>query len=165
MPAPTADDFWEFSIRVYGTPDVEPACLNLQDEFGLNVNLILYCCWAGSLGVRLERDQLDGVIAAVAEWQRAVVLPLRGVRRQLKETAFEGVSESDRESVRNMVKAAELRSEKTEQIILAGLIADEVMGTADIEAMKANLENYWELKGSGEKAAAKELWDIICRNA
>ena len=117
------------------------------------------------MGVRLERDQLSGVINAVAEWQRAVVLPLRGVRRLLKETAFEGVGDSDRESVRNMVKAAELRSEKTEQVILAGLIADDVMGTPDIEAMKANLENYWELKGSGEKAAAEELWDIICRNA
>ncbi len=165
MSAPSADDFWDFSLRVYGAPGVEAACLELQDEFGLNVNLILYCCWAGSLGVRLEETELQGVIDAVAQWQNAVVLPLRSVRRLLKDTAFMGVDEEDRESVRNMVKAAELRAEKTEQIILAGLMADRDAGEPDLEMMNANLKVYFRIMGGGEEATARVHWDIVCRNS
>ena len=39
--------FWSFSLRIYGAPGVEPACLDLQDRFGADVNLALYCLWIG----------------------------------------------------------------------------------------------------------------------
>ncbi len=37
--------FWGFSLAVYGADAVEPECLTMQDEFGLDVNLILLCAF------------------------------------------------------------------------------------------------------------------------
>ncbi|NNC63961.1 MAG: DUF2390 domain-containing protein, partial [Gammaproteobacteria bacterium] len=37
-----SEGFWAFSVRVYGKPDVPTACLDLQNDYGLDVNLLLY---------------------------------------------------------------------------------------------------------------------------
>ena len=50
--------FWAFSLDVYGRPGVAPACLALQDRHGLDVNLLLFCCWAASQGVTLDQRTL-----------------------------------------------------------------------------------------------------------
>ena len=76
--------FWLFSLELYGRPEVAKACLALQDRRGLDVNLLLFCCWAGSRGHRLDRPALEGLIEAVESWQREVVAPLRQALRHLK---------------------------------------------------------------------------------
>jgi uncharacterized protein (TIGR02444 family) len=61
--------FWLFSGRTYGKRGVERACLALQDECGADVNLLLYFCWIGSLGKRLDRRAVRSAMAAVGRWQ------------------------------------------------------------------------------------------------
>lgn len=41
----TPEDFWQFSVSRYGKPGVADACLMLQEQFGINVNLVLLYCW------------------------------------------------------------------------------------------------------------------------
>ena len=43
-----AERFWDFSVRTYGVPGVSQACLALQDERGVDVNMLLYCIWIGA---------------------------------------------------------------------------------------------------------------------
>ena len=57
--------FWAFSLEVYGRPGVAPACLALQDRHGLDVNLLLFCCWAASQGVTLDQRTLAAAEEAV----------------------------------------------------------------------------------------------------
>ena len=35
---------WNFSNKFYKNDNVRIACLKLQNEFGFDVNIVLYCC-------------------------------------------------------------------------------------------------------------------------
>src|SRR5262244_106072 len=73
-----ATEFWRFSLTVYARPGVTSSCLALQDRFGLDVNLLLFCCWAAARGHRLDPAELAAAEAASVAWQRDIVTPLRG---------------------------------------------------------------------------------------
>jgi len=106
--------FWRWSLTRYRRPGVESLLLGLQDEFGLNVNVLLWAAWCAEhfeTAPELSfRNALDGIDA----WQARVTKPLRGVRRSLKsQSDIEGA-----EALRAQVKAAELDAEKIEQAML-----------------------------------------------
>jgi uncharacterized protein (TIGR02444 family) len=52
---------WSFSLAVYSDGSVQQECLNLQDQYGIDVNVLLFCAYAGVIhgaimpGIRLER--------------------------------------------------------------------------------------------------------------
>ncbi len=71
--------FWDYASALYGRPQVEAACLELQRRHGLDVNLVLLCCWQASRGCALEPATLRRAKAAVASWQAEVVRPLRAL--------------------------------------------------------------------------------------
>jgi uncharacterized protein (TIGR02444 family) len=79
-----ANPFWDYSVELYRRPAVEAACLELQRRHGLDVNLVLLCCWQARLGGRLDRALLARAAEVVASWQAEVVRPLRALRRRLK---------------------------------------------------------------------------------
>lgn len=43
-----ADAFWAYSIALYQDDEIKRLCLHLQDDFSLNVNIILLCCYLNS---------------------------------------------------------------------------------------------------------------------
>lgn len=125
-----ADDadnpFWAFSLALYGRPPAAAACLELQDRRGLDVNLLLFCCWAGHCGRRLQAGELQALQAAAGDWQARVVRPLRGVRRWLKGRTAALPPGAAR--LRRAVKAQELEAERLQQAMLHSalpLAADE----------------------------------------
>jgi len=40
--------FWDFSVRTYRTEGVPAAGLSLQNDYGADVNMLLYCAWIGA---------------------------------------------------------------------------------------------------------------------
>lgn len=119
----TSEDnpFWTFSLGVYDEPGVAAACLSLQDrhdggQHGLDVNLLLFCCWAGRCGRMIMPAEMASLIAAAEPWQQEVVRPLRSVRRWLK--AQETVPAEEADALREQVKAQELEAERLEQDLL-----------------------------------------------
>ncbi len=131
--------FWDFSTAVYDRPGVAEACLSLQDRRGLDVNILLFCCWAGVRGQALTAAELAARIAAVRPWQDEVVKPLRAVRRWLKEQHT--APSKAAEALRQAIKAQELEAERLEQLILAeGATTEEEQGTPALAA--ANLGAY-----------------------
>jgi uncharacterized protein (TIGR02444 family) len=114
-----AADFWRFSLALYASPGVAPACIELQDRHGKDVNLALYCCWLGASGRgRLTQAALEGADRAVAPWRERVVERLREARRAVKAAALPGS-----EGLYAKAKAAELEAERLLQSSLAGLAA------------------------------------------
>jgi uncharacterized protein (TIGR02444 family) len=115
-----ANDFWDFSLAVYASPGVEGECLALQDQFGIDVNLLLFAAYMGGHGIVLSRDDMAQTSALVDAWQRQVVMPLRGVRRATKPMLQSppGSAGKPIEALRNKVKAIELESERIEQDLL-----------------------------------------------
>jgi uncharacterized protein (TIGR02444 family) len=108
-----ANPFWAFSCGLYDRPGVAEACLALQDAHGVDVNLLLFCCWAGHCGRSLAPAELRLLMNKVAPWQQEVVRPLRGVRRYLK-TAGPPAAET----LRQQVKDQELAAEQMQQDML-----------------------------------------------
>jgi len=112
--------FWNFSLAVYRDPAVQRECLELQDRYGIDVNLLLFCAFVGAVhAALLSADEVKQAASAVAEWQRDVVVGLRGVRRALKPLAQDKAPPgAAAAALRETVKAAELEAERIEQQML-----------------------------------------------
>ena len=106
--------FWRFSLGFYAIPDVAPACLVLQDEAGVDVNLLLFLLFLAEQGRAIARDDVARLDTAIAPWRAEVVEPLRAVRRRLK-TGVGDVPPAASDPFRNMVKKIELEAERLEQ--------------------------------------------------
>lgn len=118
--------FWDFSLAVYGRPEVAAACLGLQDRHGLDVNLLLLACWLGASGRgALGQPAWQDLCAQVAVWQGQVVGPLREVRRRLKGMlpADASANADPIAALRRAVADCELDAERLEQLMLERAVA------------------------------------------
>lgn len=109
--------FWSYSLELYRVPAVADACLVLQEDWGADVNLLLYCCWLGQAGRALDRRSLRKAIAAVSRWQAEVIKPLRQARRALKNPP-DGLPLEWTGQLRKHIGALELDLEYLEQRLL-----------------------------------------------
>jgi len=137
--APDKTPFWQFSGTVYGRPGVAEACLDLQDRHGLDVNLLLFCAWAGTRGRRLDGGDIGLLRSVSRPWHDAVVAPLRSARRWLKQQA--AVPDDLGEAFREEIKSLELQAEMLEQLVLYQEL-EIPAGQGDAEAVAANLRFY-----------------------
>jgi len=121
-----AHPFWDYSLDLYGRPNVADACLALQDQYGLDVNVLLFCVWCGSAGPGvLGADELRLCLSATRDWQQRVVQPLRAVRRYCAGVAGLAAGTLDdlvRGPVKTSVQGVELDAEHVEQLMLASLV-------------------------------------------
>ncbi len=120
----TTNSLWDFSLDIYAQPGVAEQCLALQDDYGVDVNLLLWSCWLERRGQILSPSLLVEAEAAVADWSQQTVQPLRSLRRRLK--SHYGVENSDCEAVREAIKAAELKAEQYQQQLLQQLSPTQV---------------------------------------
>jgi uncharacterized protein (TIGR02444 family) len=140
-PERPTNPFWDFSLKVYAGDGIAPACLALQDGKGMDVNLLLFCCWAGLHGRSLKTAEMESLIAEVAPWRTQVIEPLRAVRRQLRAEDGTGVASSP---LRTYVKAAELEAEAVQQRILFEALPLEP-GVSSARVASENLSAYARL--------------------
>jgi uncharacterized protein (TIGR02444 family) len=121
-PAPTLDTpLWAFSLAVYGAEGVAAECLDLQERFGVDVNLLLFAAHAGAReGVQLDAPDIAAAAAAVSAWHGEIVRALRDARRALKPLSLDDNNplHAAASSLRTQVKATELKAEKIELAML-----------------------------------------------
>jgi uncharacterized protein (TIGR02444 family) len=113
-PSLQGSPFWRFSLRLYREPGVADACIALQEESGVDVNLLMYLLWHATRRRSFTPDEVGWIESKVAPWREAIVVPLRSVRRALK-TAPSLVSGIAAESFRVRIKALELEAERLQQ--------------------------------------------------
>jgi uncharacterized protein (TIGR02444 family) len=106
--------FWRFSLGLYRKPGVAEACIGLQDECGVDVNLLLFLLWQASLSRRLHAADVTELRARTRAWNQEVIVPLRALRRELKSGSalIEGGAA---EAFRTKVKGLELEAERLQQ--------------------------------------------------
>ena len=138
--------FWSFTLDLYGKSGVAPALIGLQDRLGLDVNMLLYCCWCGADGKVLSREDLKAVEAVAEPWQSEVVRPLRSLRRRLK-GGF-GAMPADRvEAYRKRVNELEIEGEHIAQNAMGRQPRGERQaGGSTAAAVAANLNAYLKLR-------------------
>ena len=103
--------FWDYSLAHYQKAQVADACLTLQDDCGLDVNVLLYGAWLASMGQRLQVAHLDALEREIVEWRERVVLPLRSLRREWRSYAPSAALRED-------LKALELHAEREQQDLM-----------------------------------------------
>src|SRR5690606_29442723 len=108
------NDLWDFALRLYAQPDVEPACLRLQAG-GADVCLLLCAAWLDQRRVACEAARVQQLRDEAAPWQQSITAPLRHLRQQWKPAAQGDTQLAD---LREQLKRLELQ---TEQILLQRL--------------------------------------------
>ena len=156
--------FWDYSLHLYGQPGVEDACLTLQDEFDLDVNIVLFCLWTGSEGPgQLTTAELAECIARGGQWQREVVQRLRYIRRTLKREEL-GATPELVEVFRPRAQRLELAAEHAQQLLLAS-ITPAKRGNTDSGAAIKNLRAYFEETGLANDGTAGNAVMLILQSA
>ncbi len=109
-----AEEFWDYSAQLYKKEDVKKHCLLLQENLGLDVNMILLLCWLAEMGFgQLDVRVLTTIFKMSDNWQREILNPLRLVRRQIN-----GIAGQEILKVYKSLKISELVAEKAEQAVL-----------------------------------------------
>ena len=57
---------WNFVTRVYAAPNVAPACMRLQRLYEIDVTLMLFCLWRGSVCEKAIAPHLPRLMATAA---------------------------------------------------------------------------------------------------
>ena len=112
--------FWDFSVRTYGVSGVSQACLALQDERGVDVNMLFYCIWIGATRGVFNEQLYRTAMDYSRDWAAHVVRPLRAARTWMKSEGCrrQGALDESCMSVRQRIKAVELEAEKLQQVAL-----------------------------------------------
>jgi uncharacterized protein (TIGR02444 family) len=161
--------FWNFSLAVYGAGAVQDECLKLQDQFGLDVNLVLLCAFLGAVhGATVTPDDVAAARREVRAWQDDVVHKLRAARRSLKTIGLAPDTKvaDAATKLRTLVKAAELEAEHIEQTMLErwamARLAGRPRGAAP-DAVLANLQVLTAAYGIGRDrlSAADAMQQLI----
>ncbi len=159
-----SNDFWRHSLHIYRRPEVQAACLALQDTIGADVNLLLYCCWIGHGGRSLARTELRRAITEVRRWQSEVIVPLRQTRRALKALAGVNPVGEWATPMRKRIGELELDAEYVEQRLLFDLsktLKPRARKHKPSVATRTNLERYLALLPAlpnGNRRADTDTW-------
>jgi uncharacterized protein (TIGR02444 family) len=151
--------FWRFSLHFYRHHGVSDACIGLQDEQGVDVNLLLFLFWLADDGRQLSADEVKKLDDAVRDWRNLTIVPIRDTRRKLK-GARTIVDPSAQEVFRNKVKAVELDAERLQQAALFAFSRGGPLGRAaePAAAARGNIAAYERIIGA---RFAKNAVDVL----
>jgi uncharacterized protein (TIGR02444 family) len=135
--------FWRFSLHFYRQSGVADACIALQDNCGVDVNLLLFLCWLAAGGQRLSAEQVKKLDDKARDWRNLTIIPIRDARRKLKGAATM-VEPGKQEAFRTKVKAIELEAERLQQEALYKFAVAAPLGTpaAPSAAARGNIAAY-----------------------
>ncbi|MEZ5891613.1 MAG: TIGR02444 family protein [Parvularculaceae bacterium] len=130
--------FWRWSLDAYELNGVKNRLIYLQDAFGFDVNLSLWCCWRAAQGEILTEDALRNADTASAGWNEGVIEPLREARQNAR---------SGPPALYEQLKEAELAAEHCEQDVLFALSGPEKTASFDetVAAARVNMALYASL--------------------
>ncbi|MDX3775358.1 TIGR02444 family protein [Chromatiaceae bacterium AAb-1] len=114
MPAEFSEQaFWQFSLKVYA--DTKATCLQWQNHYDANVNLLLLLCYVEATGYTLAAHQISRLHAAITKFSNLYTKPLRAIRQQLPGS---NLTSAQQQQLKQSLLSTELTAEKTEQQLL-----------------------------------------------
>src|ERR1700721_671950 len=125
--SPQSNPFWTFSLGYYRGAGVSEACLELQDNCGVDVNVVLFLLWMASQRRQVGADEVKPLADKVRPWQVDVIGPIRALRRRLKSDA-PLLDKGSAELFRTKIKAVELESERLQQEAMHALASGMAWG-------------------------------------
>jgi len=147
--------FWRFSLYFYRQSGVSDACIALQDDCGVDVNLLLFLFWLASDRQLLSADEVKKLDDQVRDWRNLTIIPIRDARRKLK-GAHTLVEPGKQEAFRTKVKAIELDAERLQQEALFAFTKSGPLGSPaePSAAARGNVAAYERVMGASFPKAA-----------
>ena len=99
---------------------VSRACIALQDEAGVDVNILFYLLWNATQGRAFNAADVTEIEHRIGPWRDIAVVPVRNIRRALKSPP-PVVEPAAAEALRTRIKAVELEAERLQQEALYAL--------------------------------------------
>lgn len=155
-PASQGSPFWRFSLRFYRLPRVADACIALQEESGVDVNLLLYLLWQARQCRQLSAAGVAELEAKVSPWREMAVVPLRRLRRALKGPPGL-IPATEAEIFRGRIKGIELEAERLQQEAMYALEARVEAEAEPAKAAQANIAAYEAILGVAFRPAAVDI--------
>ena len=118
--------FWQFSIKFYAVPGVAEACIELQDQAKVDVNILFFLLWNATQGRAYGADVTE-IERRIGPWRDMAVVPIRNIRRALKSPP-PVMAPDAAEGFRTRIKAVELEAERLQQEALYGLAQTSRLG-------------------------------------
>jgi uncharacterized protein (TIGR02444 family) len=107
------EQLWQYSLSLY--PRIKDLCLQWQDNFGVNVNLLLFLLYLDKQQQSLSEQQLQQLEDLLQHFSTEVTQSIRTLRRTLPSPWLE----SDMQlPLRQQLLSTELAAEKLEQQLL-----------------------------------------------
>ena len=151
-----AEAFWAFSLELYARPGIQAQLLRLQDEYRLNVNLILLMLFLAERRTRLGDDVLLEASQCAHRFEATHLNALRKVRRHLKPEAA-AHPHGELHAFRESVKEAELAGEKALQAELAEIAANALEdGREPRTIARDGMERYGRLRADANGAVPRQ---------
>jgi uncharacterized protein (TIGR02444 family) len=161
---PQGSPFWHFSLGFYRAPQVAEACIRLQDEAGVDVNLLFFLLWQAALKRRLSVADVEATERKIVGWRKTAVVPLRDIRRALK-SATGLIDPGAAELFRTKVKGLELEAERLQQEALYAYSQSGALGETAASAAAAariNVAAYEKFSARGfPKPAVEAILDAF----
>src|SRR5436190_20337192 len=148
-PSAQGSPFWRFSLHFYRQPKVADACIALQEEAGVDVNLLLFLLWQATQRRALTAADVKALDETIGGWRDTAVIPLRNLRRALKSSPGL-VAPDTAQAFRTRIKAVELEAERLQQEAMYALAATTPPGrdaTSPVDAARANVAAYEAMRG------------------
>jgi uncharacterized protein (TIGR02444 family) len=115
---------WQFMLELYARPGVEVACLEIQEQCGTDIVLLLTWLYHGLTGQEpLGATEIRALSAHVDAWRSRTILPLHRLRVDLREPG-RGMPDTEREALRGTIKALELGAERTQVSMIAAWLTE-----------------------------------------
>lgn len=152
--------FWPFSLALYSKTDIAEQCLRLQNQYHLDINLLLYCCWRAQLGQELSVKEIELAVKFSTLWRQQTVQPLRTIRKALKGLQMPPIPPQQIEALRHSVKEIELESEKLQQLALESLHSQQYKPKTNRQTAGTVNNKYSDALCNMQKYLAVENTDI-----
>ena len=136
--------FWRFSVKFYAEPGVAPACIELQDQAGVDVNILFFLLWNATQNRTLGNAEVAELERTIGAWRDIAVIPLRNVRRALKSPP-PVIAPDVAEGFRTRIKAVELEAERLQQEAMYALAQSGRLGqpaASPVEAARDSIAAY-----------------------
>ena len=142
-------DFWNFSVATYRKAGVAEACLHLQEQLGIDVNVLLYCCWYGCTRGTVDGPAMERILSFAEPWAENVVRPLRAARTWMKAVGCDQpfVPGDECMALREEIKRAELKAEHLQenrmQALTRGAAIEDHETQSQVRSALANIGRYF----------------------
>jgi uncharacterized protein (TIGR02444 family) len=143
-PPVSKSPFWRFSVKFYAEPGVAPACIELQDQAGVDVNVLFFLLWNATKGRTFSRAHVVEIERQIGPWREMAVVPLRAVRRTLRSPPA-AIAPDAAEGLRTRIKAVELEAERLQQEALYQMAQADGLGepaAAPADAARGSVAAY-----------------------